>query len=247
MGSLRSLKYLAAVAAFAVTPAFAADLPPLVEPPIEPPILKDVSGWYIRGDIGAVIYKDPEVNYGRGAVHFENEELKKGLVVGGGVGYKFSRYLRGDITVDYRPEVDFHGNTRCPTTCAGGGNLTNESSTLSATTAFVSGYVDLGHYHGFSPYVGGGVGVAVLDLDDAVGFNSAGNPTRLPGSSDTNFAWHASAGFSYAFSESVHLDTSWRYVDFGSVETEVDTINNTVEFEDIHAHEVRVGLRYHLH
>ncbi len=242
MGSHRSLKYIAAVAAFAATPAFAADLPPIVEPPLVPPILEDVSGWYIRGDIGYVDYDDPDVTFGNGKVHFEKEDLDDTFLVGAGFGYKFNKFLRGDITIDYRFESDFSGGTRC-FSCSGV-QFSREESAITTWTGLVNGYLDLGYFHGFSPYVGGGVGFAHVAVDDVFGVNPDGSTTNLESNSETNFAYALMAGVSYAFSDHLILDANYRYVDFGEVETDPDVNGDTVEFDDLTANEFRVGLRY---
>ena len=96
-----------------------------------------------------------------------------------GAGYRFNDYLRFDATWDYRTGA---GGTRqttliCPyapttgvhsqTTGLPAGNLYNTSDICNGTTnvkqynnAFLANaYVDLGTYGGFTPYVGGGLGL----------------------------------------------------------------------------------------
>jgi opacity protein-like surface antigen len=96
-----------------------------------------------------------------------------------GAGYRFNDYLRFDATWDYRTGSGATRNTAviCPylpitgaynqTTGLPAGNVYNTSDICNGTTtikqynnAFLAnGYVDLGTYGGFTPYVGGGLGL----------------------------------------------------------------------------------------
>ncbi len=96
-----------------------------------------------------------------------------------GAGYRFNDYLRFDATWDYRTGPGATRNTAviCPyppttgaysqTTGLAAGNVYNTSDICNGTTtikqynnAFLAnGYVDLGTYGGFTPYVGGGLGL----------------------------------------------------------------------------------------
>jgi opacity protein-like surface antigen len=97
---------------------------------------------------------------------------------GVGAGYRFNDYLRFDATWDYSTGPGGTRNTAvvCPyppttgiyslTTGLPAGNLYNASDVCNGATnlkqynnAFLAnGYVDLGTYGGFTPYVGGGLG-----------------------------------------------------------------------------------------
>jgi opacity protein-like surface antigen len=113
----------------------------------------------------------------------------------------------------------------------------------------VNVYKDLGHWGGIVPYVGAGVGAAYHKLDDIY---FTGNPfltNRIKGSSDLSFAWALMAGFGYQVSDRAIVDIGYRYIDMGKAESErVDSAgyaNPRVKFDDITAHEVKIGLRYH--
>ncbi len=97
---------------------------------------------------------------------------------GVGFGYRFNNYLRLDATWDYRTGPGGTGQTTvvCPYALSGlttrGANpfqlgyLYNTSNTCDGSTNIkqynntflANGYVDLGTYAGFTPYVGGGLG-----------------------------------------------------------------------------------------
>ncbi len=243
MGSLKRMFLVAATALAATTVAQAADLDPPVIPAPEL-IPQKLGGWYLRGDIGVDFFTDPDVRFH--ALEFEHEELRPALMVGVGAGYEFNQYLRADLTVDYRG-TDFNGKTPCYAAC--GFAFTQENAELNIFTGMANIYLQAGTYYGFTPYIGGGIGFAYVDLSEYAGFNPNGTTNTFNDNDATNFAWNVTAGASYAFSERLALDANYRYLDFGDISTGGDPAGNfagSVDIEDITAHEVRVGLRYYL-
>ena len=191
MGSIRKSVFVGAAVACLAAPALAADLPPVIEPPVTPPI-QDYSGWYIRGDIGYKIYNDPDVSYNGGAVELGHESFDNTWMVGVGAGYQFNRYLRADVTVDYEFESDFYSRTPCALPCGALTETTDESS-MTVWTILANGYIDLAHYNGFTPYIGAGLGVAYIDISNLVETSGVGNPD-IPGGSGWSFAAAAMVG-----------------------------------------------------
>jgi opacity protein-like surface antigen len=176
-----------AVAALAVamlnTASFAADL----QAPYSPPQNDDVpvefgTGWYIRGDIAAA--QDNAIAFGRASLL--GMKPPNGWSAGLGAGYKFTNYLRADLTVDYRSPVTTNGIagtqpcvtgaapirapdpvTGLPTGAVIGSNPVFDNCTgiahsrLNRTHVLANAYVDLGTWSRFTPYVGAGIGVNV--------------------------------------------------------------------------------------
>jgi opacity protein-like surface antigen len=235
-------------AVIAVPAAMAADLPPYEPVPIPPP--EAVGGWYLRGDIGYKIYADPSVDWSDSVAGtaFDDEEIDNTGLIGAGVGYKFNSWLRADLTVDYEWPADFHGTSPCPAPCGGAGATTNEEiAEFSAITALANVYVDLGHWGGLTPYIGAGAGFAYVMVDDIISLNGDGTFGTWGDAAEWNFAWALMAGLSYDFSQNLALDVGYRYLNLGSVES--DTIaagagDGTFNYDDLSAHEIRVGMRY---
>lgn len=229
----------------AIPAALAADLPaPVYEPVPVPPA---PGGWYLRGDIGYKVYQDPSVNFTDSAagVRFSNEQLDDTGVIGAGIGYKFNNWLRADLTADYEWPSDFHGTTPCG--CAG---TNNEEGQLSAWTGLANVYADLGDWHGFSPYVGAGAGVAYLKMENIRSLNADGTNVSTPDGDNVNFAWALMAGVAYNFSPNLALDVGYRYLNLGSVDSgnvPAGAGNGHFKYDDIAAHEVRVGVRYSMY
>jgi opacity protein-like surface antigen len=238
-----------AACAWAVTAmpaAMAADLtPPVYEPvPAPPPA---VGGWYLRGDIGYKIWANPSVNWddSLAGVDFGNEEIDDTGMIGVGVGYKFNNWLRADVTVDWEWPAEFSGTTPCPTPC---GDPTNhETADISAITTLANVYFDLGNYRGLSPYVGAGAGFSWIKLDDITSHNGDGTTIDWGSADDWSFAWALMAGVAYQFSPNAALDVNYRYLNLGSADS--DTIpggagDGDFTYDNLQAHEIRVGLRY---
>jgi opacity protein-like surface antigen len=122
-------------------------------------------------------------------------------------------------------------------------------SNIKTYTAMINAYKDLGNYGGFVPYIGAGVGVA-YNMMDGVYFTGNPNLTNtIHGKNDISLAWALMAGVGYQLSERTILDVGYRYINMGSASTErhdnAGFVNPRVTVDDIAAHEVKVGLRYH--
>ena len=179
MPTVRALAAAAAAIVAFVPAAYAAD-PPLPRSPIRTvaPAEDMTSGWYLRGDIGWQNVQLPAVTG-----DFATIKGVDNIVTGGlGGGYQFNDWLRADVTVDrsvFRMNRPLD-TVWCPYAATGlftqdaSGNdvpvgiFANPSDTctpqskgtLNRTSFLVNGYLDLGHYWGFTPYIGAGLGVS---------------------------------------------------------------------------------------
>lgn len=250
----RLLQALGVVAvAVAALPAgtIAADMPdyPVIETP-EPAPLPAAGAWYLRGDIGYKFYNNPEgrasnADYGAlgGVADFSDEDMGEAWNVGVGVGYKFNQYFRTDFTLDYETPGEFYGRANCVATC-GATDYSEETANISAWSGLVNGYVDLGTYGGLTPYVGAGIGASYLRTSGT----ETSNGGNYSGDDTWNFAWALMAGASYAFTPNWSMDVGYRYINLGDARSaDLDPAGTEVmhvQYNDIDAHEVRVGLRY---
>ena len=244
---------LAGAVAGLTVPAFAADLyePPVEEAPVVTPAPApvDFGGWYIRGDLA---YRKSEtrgidyMTYGYddcncmivpGSKSFDWGKLKGGFSFGGGVGYKVSEHFRTDLTADYWYKTNFDGHTS---------DLVSEStekSKMSALLLLANAYIDLGTYHGITPYVGAGIGGARVKWDTVYDPNTT---ERNPGASNWRFAYALMAGASYCLTDNLIFDAGYRYSHIeGGRMFEWDISSAGPGFDrGIDNHEVRGGLRY---
>jgi opacity protein-like surface antigen len=85
-------------------------------------------------------------------------------------------------------------------------------------SVMLNGYADGVNWDGFTPYIGGGVGIAMNKQYNTVyRVNSESSVENKKTS--TKFAWNASAGVQYELTKTLSLDAGWRYMDFNKFET----------------------------
>jgi opacity protein-like surface antigen len=230
--------------------ALAADIAdPIIEAPVEVIVPQAVGGWYIRGDIdyhwlnfgGAdyILYGEATGERGK----FDEGELKGAMSLGAGIGYQVNDYFRVDLTGDYFFESDFEGSTSG--FCLDGVPCTSDDrSSMRAFVLMANAYVDLGTYHGFTPYVGGGIGGANIKWDTLVNTDLNGR-FEHEGSSEWRFAYAAMAGVSYCLTGNTKLDLGYRYSHIQGGEMFGFAVGAGPGFDDgFDVHEVRAGLRY---
>lgn len=260
-----------------LAPAGAADYdPPMIieqAPDLVP--VEIGSGWYLRGDIGYSLKtegRDPftyrtfdGLNYGSGS--FDTASLSKEFSFGVGVGYSFTDWLRADVTLD-RFSAGFSGTTSsatpCPGSPAGTTCRSEDASEFTAYSAMLNGYVDLGTFVGFTPYVGAGIGYTYVSWDDLT--NSAycvGGACPAPalvgssthgGESDWRFTYALMAGVAYDLTDNMKVDLNYRYRNvaggdmFGWDSATAAAGATGIQASDpgFSSHEIRVGLRYEL-
>jgi opacity protein-like surface antigen len=265
-------------------------LPPLYQP--DPaPMVEFGSGWYLRGDVGYSSLGLPAA----GAAPFTNgvtpalggqslfgDKLSHLGTMGAsvGVGYQFNNWLRADVTYDWRPPQRLKITTTNGLSClldvtnpTGTVTLTNTGSCYKVDTASETSwtglanlYADLGHWHGITPYVGGGVGLTNLHAngtenwfwDNGSAYGDGQNnytskatgvtyhygyPGNIGPKQDvTNFSWAAMAGVSYDITQHVKFDVGYRYLHMGYLAATTTTGAET--HKSIDSQEVRGGLRF---
>lgn len=264
----RSLTLLASVGAPCL--AHAADLlPPPPPPPPPMPVPVDVGGgWYLRGDVGvgAAEFQDVVVRADLPPAYAVNKPvLGDQFFAGAGVGYEFNSFLRGDITGEYRGGGQIGFSDQYNAFDANGDQILNKDGSpyqgvnlyhgkLRSIVVLANGYLDLGTWCGFTPYIGGGVGSAfhqVSGFTDIGAGAAAGGFGMAQAKNSTSLAWAAQAGISYTVTPRFKVDVGYRYIDMGTATTgAVNCINNgcatpaTYKLKDITSHDVKIGVRY---
>ena len=192
-----------------------------------PTVFEQGTNWYVRGDLGVSFDKAPSVSFSNIALPplgVVGAPFTTGagtgwsttnFTGGAGFGYRWNDWLRFDATWDYRtgPGGTRQATVVCPYGLTGVssptgfplGYLYNTSNTCNASAsvqqynnAFLgNAYIDLGTYSGFTPYVGGGLGLNMNVLSANANFNETAN--GLPYAADltsTGFpqAWVNSQG-----------------------------------------------------
>ena len=159
---------------------------------------------------------------------------------------------RGDRKIDGEPGVYDPGPTPGdPTGVVPPPNPYDDPlhTSIQTYTLMLNVYHDFGNFNRFVPYLGAGIGLAVHDVDEVYFTGNPALTNRIEGNRDVSFAWSVMAGVGYQISDRTILDVGYRYIDMGSVKSgRVDSagfVNPAVDIDDIAAHEIKVGLRYH--
>ncbi len=202
-----------------------------------------------------------EITYTYAGSGVSNADLENTWLGEVGVGCgSGSRGLRAEVMFGFRGERDFDGEPGVynpgPTPGDPVPGYTPPTdvedpmhTSLKTYTLMLNAYYDIGKFGRFVPYVGAGIGAAYHQLDD---ISFTGNPAltnRIHGNNDLSFAWALMAGVGIQLTDRAILDIGYRYIDTGSISSQrSDTafnVNPAVKFDDLTAHEIKVGLRYH--
>ena len=258
MRCVRDLVIAGAAVVLSFTAVAAADLPP-VQPMYHPPI-EEFHGWYLRGDIGMTNQSVKSLN---NALYAGNTVVNTGLgfdsspLFGVGVGYQFNNWLRFDVTGEYRGKANFHGLDIVRPNNGGLRYTDQYTASKSEWVGLLNGYIDLGTWWNFTPFIGGGVGFARNTIS---GFTDVCmiDPPCLGGSVATgataskwNFAWAAHAGLAYHVSPAFTVELAYRYLDLGNAQTGdliafdgTNNLNNPMYFNHLTSHDVKLGVRW---
>lgn len=225
--------------------------PPVYMPP---PVEEFASGWYLRGDIGVTNQQIKDLT---NVQDVNNSVTNVGLgfdssaLFGLGIGYYVNDWFRVDLTGEYRSKANFHG-TQVIT--SGSGTITDEYTGSKSELLFLlNGYVDLGTWSGFTPFVGAGVGMSrntIHSFQDVCTVCPGGGVAFGDTASKWNFAWALHAGVGYKVTKNFTIEFAYRYVNLGDAESGDlytylggNAINNPMQFENLTSHDFKLGLR----
>lgn len=222
---------------------------------VKAPVARE-STVYLRGFIGMTNQDiDGFTNeaIARGNFSIVQHDFDSSPLVGLGIGAQVGHRFRVDFTGEYRGASSFRGLDTFSNCAFGPGICTNEHTGTKEEWLFLAnGYWDIATFRGITPYVGAGVGFAVVTLDNFWDVNLLANGLSFADSNtETNFAWALHAGFAYDVTDALKLDVAYRYVDTGDGITGGYTSFDGQTFgattlENIHSHDVMVGLRWNI-
>lgn len=182
-------------------------------------------GYYVGGGGLAVFQQDADSEVA-GVKNVVSFDPGWGLVVNG--GYAWGNGLRTEAEFAFRRSgVDGISGTGAS---ANGGHIRNASFMGNALYDFDTGTA-------FTPYVGAGLGAALVDAEDIGLVN-----TRTLDSERMKFAYQAIGGVSYALDHNWALTTEYRY--FRTLAPEFHTSAGDHAKTENAAHNLLVGVRY---
>lgn len=193
-------------------------------------------GFYLRLDSGA--------SFSRPAAQEVGNDVGTAGIVGLGVGYRFTPYLRGDVTLSYRDGYAIDSSKVME------GLTYHSTGRVDSVAGLASLYVEPYRFGVVRPYLGGGVGFARNRVGD-VSVTVLDYNGTLEGGANTSFAWQGAVGVGVDLTPNLALDVGYRYVDLGEGVTgsHVDfhqwTQDNWKSKGGLRANELQVGLRYH--
>jgi opacity protein-like surface antigen len=105
-------------------------------------------------------------------------------------------------------------------------------------------YLDFHNSSAFTPYIGTGAGVGLVQNRYRLYLNNNGRKLYdgMKDKTNTVFAWNVGAGCSYSLNENFSLDLGWRFVGLGRNETVIGEGHKIVMSP--RANEFSVGLRF---
>ena len=190
------------------------------------PALARDDQWYVGVDGGAMIVEDPQLDIG--AVNdAASLDTDTGYDFGGVVGYDFGgfrlesevSYREADVSSFSSATQQITGNTSAVLAPGGTYNVGGDANALSF---MVNGLLDFGDDDGIQGFVGGGVGVARVDVQTILGA-----PSWLD-DSDTGFAWQALAGVRAPLSDNWDVGLKYRFFNADKVNL-VDRLGRAVD------------------
>lgn len=142
--------------------------------------------WYIGLEGGYTYMSDEDLS---GATNAAKIKLNNGWGVGGSIGYLPSSSIPFINSLRFEGEVVYHENDLDQVGYKGGSTVAGNGS-FSSTAYMVNAYYDLPLENSpWSPYVGGGIGLADVHLSPTQPGNTSGH--------DSEFAYQGLAGIGY--------------------------------------------------
>lgn len=184
-------------------------------------------GWYIGAGAGVNFLQDNDVKIGATTNRIETNP---GFLLNGSVGFGFESQLRPEFEIAYRRNtVDKNSGT-------GAGTATGNFNSL----AFMGNlYYDFQTQSGLTPYLGVGIGGALVGADDAGRVFNGAVLTNQP----FEFAYQGIAGLAYELSERWDATADYRY--FATLDPDYKTNTGLTSSEaEYRNHSFLIGLRY---
>ena len=218
---------VAASAVMSVASANAADL--IVEPAVDPVVESEPGDWYVSLFVGGVWSEgdttispegNPDVGYTFGM------DMEMGYTLGLAVGTEIFENLRGEVelsVIQSHPDSFF-------------GSPSSDEITSTGINLLGNLWYDIDTGTGFTPYVGGGLGVGYTELTS----DSSDDNINA-----TGLVYQLGAGVTVAMTDSLALDLGYRYKVMPDAAVDGDFVSPGYDITlDATSHVVQAGLTY---
>jgi len=196
------------------------------------------AGPYVSGFIGVSIPRDSSVttdDYNTPATYQDEVEFDPGINIGGTGGYDFG-YFR------FEGEISYRNSEISSITDQNGVKYRRADGNLGVAAFMTNAFFDLHNASRVTPYLGGGIGFATLQLSDTYGTDQTSARWRLyDEGDDTVFAYQVGAGVDIAINRRFSLDLGYRY--FGTDTAKINEDSAWVNSLKFESHNVAVGFR----
>ena len=162
------------------------------------------------------------------------KDVGAGVVLSGGIGYRFSPHVRGEFILGFRGYLLNASDASVPPT--------KFKAPVISSSAMASGYYDFATA-GWTPYVGAGLGLAVNDIRTVTVDNGAGFSGAFSGGAKAGAAGAIMAGAGIPLSPRTALDIGYRFISLGKLEIAAEGGYGGATGK-LNAHELTVGLRF---
>jgi opacity protein-like surface antigen len=223
---------LLATALLVSASAWAADYdPPIVVDDVPEFVpVETGSGWYLRGDVGYSFERTEADFSGLPGIDVSRGDFGGG----GGVGYHFTDFVRGDLNLAFVARDSFALDDGVDFA-----RLKTESWRGMANV-----YLDLGTYSGLTPYLGAGLGI--LYTHNRFEADIAGIGAVDLDDDQSKFAYSLGAGLAYKVAQNWSVDLGYQYTASPDTEYVEVTPAGISVGEGVEFHQAKVGLRYDL-
>jgi opacity protein-like surface antigen len=199
-------------------------------------------GPYVSGFAGISVPRDAEADttdFDTGSTFHDSVEFDPGAYAGGTAGFDFG-FLRLEGELSYR-----YSEIKSVTDRDANYSFHDVDGNLGALSMMANAFFDLHNPSPITPYVGGGIGFAVLHMGDTTGVDTRGSsPERVllyPEDDNTVFAYQVGAGMEIALNPRISLDVGYRY--FGTDNARFESGYLSTSNVKLESHNAMVGVR----
>ncbi len=186
-------------------------------------------GFYATGKLGVAAINDLQATGNEAGVPWTvTDTLDEGVAIAAGLGYNFG-FVRAEMELSFQKNNYEHYSSSWG---FGGPYIDGD---LTSTALFANGYYDFRNASPFTPFVGAGLGYAMVEVNDMT--SDDGTVTNVD---DKVFAYQLMAGFSYAINRSLAFDFTYRFVN--TTEPSFKDRYGTVDYE-FTSHNFLMGAR----